>query len=34
MKADGKLLIGFQSDVYVVPNLQMINNGTIYLDDL
>ena len=28
------MLIGFQSDVYVVPNLQMINNGTIYLEDL
>ena len=34
MKAEGKVIIGFQSDVYVVPNLQMINNGTIYLSDL
>ena len=34
MKSDGKLILGFQSDVYVVPNLQMINNGTIFLDDL
>jgi hypothetical protein len=34
LKADGKVLIGFQSDVYIVPNLQMINNGTLYLSDL
>ena len=27
------MLIGFSSDVYVVPNLQMINNGTIFLSD-
>jgi hypothetical protein len=33
-KSDGKIIIGFKSDVYVVPNLQMINNGTIYIDDL
>jgi hypothetical protein len=33
LKDDGKIVIGFQSDVFVVPNLQMINNGTIYLDD-
>jgi hypothetical protein len=32
-KPDGQVILGFQSDVYVVPNLQMINNGTIYLDD-
>jgi hypothetical protein len=33
-KADGKILIGFKSEVNIVPNLEMINNGTIYLDDL
>ena len=33
VKVDGKILIGFSSDVRIVPNLQMINNGTIYLDD-
>ena len=30
----GKVEIGFNSDVFAVPDLQMINNGTIYLDDL
>jgi hypothetical protein len=34
VKVDGKILIGFSSDVKIVPNLQMINNGTIYLEDL
>ncbi len=34
IKADGKILIGFKSEVNIVPNLEMINNGTIYLDDL
>ncbi len=34
MKVDGKILIGFQSEVNIVPNLEMINNGTIYLEDL
>jgi hypothetical protein len=33
VKNDGKILIGFSSDVKIVPNLQMINNGTIYLED-
>lgn len=33
-KTDGKLIVGFKSDVYIVPDLKMINNGTIYLDDL
>lgn len=32
--SQGKVEIGFNSDVFAVPNLQMINNGTIYLDDL
>ena len=32
--SNGKIEIGFNSDIFVVPNLQMINNGTIYLDDL
>ena len=30
----GKVLIGFSSDINTVPNLQMINNGTIYFDQL
>ena len=34
MKPDGKIIVGFRSDVFVVPNLQMINNGTIFLSDL
>ena len=34
LKVDGKILIGFQSEVNIVPNLEMINNGTIYLEDL
>jgi hypothetical protein len=34
VKADGKIFIGFSSDVKIVPNLQMINNGTIFLEDL
>jgi hypothetical protein len=34
VKVDGKILIGFQSEVNIVPNLEMINNGTIYLEDL
>ena len=28
----GKVKIGFSSDVFIVPNLQIINNGTVYLD--
>ena len=27
-------MLGFNNDVFVVPTLQMINNGTIYLDQL
>jgi hypothetical protein len=34
IKSNGTVEIGFLSEVYVVPNLQMINNGTIYLDQL
>lgn len=34
LKVDGKILIGFQSEINIVPNLEMINNGTIYLEDL
>ena len=30
----GRFVIGFTSEVYKVPNLRMINNGTIYLSDL
>ena len=30
----GKVSIVFSSDVFVVPNLQIINNGTIYLDQM
>ena len=30
----GKFVIGFSSDVYKVPDLRMINNGTIYLSDM
>ena len=30
----GRLVIGFTSDVFKVPDLRMINNGTIYLSDL
>ena len=29
-----RFVLGFTSDVYKVPNLRMINNGTIYLSDL
>ena len=28
---DGKIRIGFMSDVIVVPNLQLINNGTTFV---
>ena len=34
MKVDGKILIGFCSEILTVKSLQMINNGTIYLEDL
>jgi hypothetical protein len=34
LKVDGKIVIGFQSEINIVPNLEMINNGTIYLEDL
>ena len=34
MKVDGKILIGFSSDIVIVKSLQMINNGTIFLEDL
>jgi hypothetical protein len=34
LKVDGKILIEFQSEVNIVPNLEIINNGTIYLEDL
>jgi hypothetical protein len=34
LKVDGKILIGFSSEIKIVPNLEMINNGTIYLDEL
>ena len=30
----GKFKLRFTSDVFKVPNLRMINNGTIYLSDL
>ena len=30
----GKVMIGFSSDIRKVPDLQMINNGTIFLDQL
>ena len=30
----GLVQVGFSSDVFAVPDLQMINNGTIYLSDL
>jgi hypothetical protein len=30
----GKVVVGFSSDVFIVPNLSMINNGTIFLDEL
>jgi hypothetical protein len=33
LRADGRVFIGFNSDINTVPNLQMINNGTIFLDD-
>jgi len=29
LKNDGKIIIGFRSDIFVVPNLQLINNGTV-----
>ena len=31
---NGKVVIGFDSEIYVVPSMTMINNGTIYLDEL
>lgn len=34
VKVNGQILVGFQSQINIVPNLQMINNGTIYLDDI
>ena len=30
----GRFVIGFTSEVFKVPDLRMINNGTIYLSDL
>jgi len=30
----GKAIVGFNRDLKVVPNLTMINNGTIYLDQV
>lgn len=30
----GRFVLGFTSEVFKVPNLRMINNGTIYLSDL
>ena len=30
----GKVKVAFSSEIFVVPNLKMINNGTIYLDQL
>ena len=30
----GRFIIGFTSEVFKVPDLRMINNGTIYLSDL
>jgi len=30
----GKAIIGFNRDLKIVPNLSMINNGTIYFDQV
>ena len=30
----GKIKIAFTSNVYKLPDLRMVNNGTIYLSDL
>lgn len=30
----GKIAIGFTLDIFKVPDLKMLNNGTIYLSDL
>ena len=32
IKSDGKIKIGFRSDIYVVDNLQLINNGTVIVN--
>ena len=31
---NGRFVIGFTSQIFKVPDLRMINNGTIYLSDL
>ena len=30
----GRFVIGFTSEIFKLPDLRMINNGTIYLSDL
>jgi hypothetical protein len=30
--AEGQVKIGFNNDIHIVPNLTMINNGTIFAD--
>jgi hypothetical protein len=30
----GKIYIMFSSDVSIIPNLQLVNNGTIFLDQI
>ena len=34
MTDTGLIKIGFTEDVYIVPDMFMINNGTIYLSEL
>jgi hypothetical protein len=33
LHVNGTVIIGFSSDIKIVPDLDMINNGTIYLED-
>ena len=30
----GKIVVGFSHDLVVVPDLELINNGTIYMDEV
>jgi hypothetical protein len=34
ISSQGKVIVGFNNDIKTVPNLTMINNGTIYADQL
>ena len=34
MTDTGKVRIGFTEKVYIVPDMRMVNNGTIYMNEL